>query len=226
MNRSKEIEDMTLDDPKGKKEEQERGKKEVTDMGLDEGLGREEREKLIHDVKDMTLDEPAKDKEEEKKKEEEEKKKAEEERKKKDDEKDFKRPDVLDIKARLEKIVAVDVDEIDLGQDLKMKRHEDGSFTVEGASFDQLETATLLQIEAYLKFKESEKPDESQAKDFEARIEKLFPKESYLYITEKDVLVRRDDKSYSLNAIAIADLTDDRKKTLDDFLKLREKEQK
>jgi len=66
--------------------------------------------------------------------------------------------------------------------------------------------------------------DDSTPKDFEARIKKLFPTEQYIYITADAPLCRLKDGSYSLRSIPIADLTDDWKEKLDEFLKSKENE--
>lgn len=55
----------------------------------------------------------------------------------------------------------------------------------------------------------------------EARVGKIFEKtgQHYIYITPTDPLCKREDGSYSLRSIPIADLTADWKKKLDEFLK-------
>lgn len=55
--------------------------------------------------------------------------------------------------------------------------------------------------------------------ELETRIAKLFPDENYIYITPDAPLCKLSDGKYSLRSIPIADLTDDWKKKLDDFLK-------
>lgn len=222
---SKEMEDMMLPEDvkqlKQNKEEQKKGEEKVRGMELDEGEKKEE--EPMRDVKDMSLGMDKKSEEEIKK--EAEDKKVEEGKKQKAEAEKAKATLALGLVARLEKAFP-DADEIDLGQDFKIRKGADGTFSLEDKASGTLKTEDLDRVEAFLKYKEAEKPGETQAEELVARIEKILPKESYVYITAEDVLCRKDDGSFSLSGTSLAELTQEQSTKLEDFLKAKEEETK